>query len=254
MRKYSTQQAGLTIIELMISLVLGLIIVAGVITIFLSNSRAQSYQQSQITLQENMRYMHSLLGSVIRQSGYLPMDSAGSDLITQKALIFPSDVVFTSPGQVVFGTEANAVPSGLPIDQLSIRYTVDDMTINCLGDTIPALNMDLDSQEQNTYRINANGFLECARSNIGAANFTEVQVLVGSNQGSKNQQLTINSLLIFYGQDTDGDNNIDRITRANAVADWTQVRSVELELGLEAGNEISPQSVNYYFDLPNTGG
>lgn len=248
----NTNQSGFSLVELMISLVIGLVIVGAVITIFLSNARAQSFQQSQITLQENSRYMHLFFGSVIRQTGFLPMNTAGGDLIQQKTVIFPaetSDIKFATDGQVIGGVETTT--SGVANDAFSIRYQVDSMTVNCFGETTTAASMPQDSLERNTYRINADGFLECERLN--SIKGAETQTIIGSNQGRMNQQLLLTEMLVRYGQDTDDDGNVDTMSRANAVGDWTRVRTIEVLLSLQAGNELNTKTVSYFYDLPNTG-
>ncbi|MCH9699269.1 MAG: prepilin-type N-terminal cleavage/methylation domain-containing protein [Gammaproteobacteria bacterium] len=245
-------EAGFTLVELMISLLLGLVIVAVVITIFLSSARAKSFQQSQITLQENSRYMHLILGSVLRQTGFLPMKSAGGELIQQKTILFPaetSNIKFATDGQVIGGVESTT--NSVANDQFSIRYQVDSMTVNCFGETTSAASMPQDSLESNTYRVNADGFLECER--VNSVKGTETQTIIGSSQGSINQRLTLTSMLVRYGQDTDDDRSIDTITRANAVTNWAQVRSIELLLTLQAGNELNTKTVSYFYDLPNIG-
>ncbi|MCH9697248.1 MAG: PilW family protein [Gammaproteobacteria bacterium] len=245
-----TRQNGIGIIELMISLVLGLVIVAGVITIFLSNARANNYQQSQITLQENSRHMHLLFGNVIRQTGYLPMNTKEGELIAQKNLVFPAettDIKFANAGQVISGIESTV--SGVAKDQFSIRFKVDSMTVNCFGDTVPVSSMPLDSLERNTYRINADELLECQRLNDAGG--TDTQPIIGSNAGSVRQQLSVQSMSVHYGLDTDNNKSIDTIARASSVGDWSQVRCIELVLTIKAGKEIKPQQVRYYFDLPN---
>lgn len=249
---HKTVQAGFGLVELMISLVIGLVIVGAVITIFLSNARAQSFQQSQITLQENSRYLHLFFGSVIRQTGFLPMSSSSGELIQQKTVLFPaetSNIKFATDGQVIGGLETTK--SGVANDEFSIRYQVDSMTVNCFGETTSAASMPQDSLERNTYRINAGGFLECERLN--SIKGTETQTIIGSNQGQINQQLTVTNMLVRYGQDTDDDGNIDTISRANAVSNWTQVRTIEVLLSLQAGNELNTKIVSYYYNLPNTG-
>lgn len=64
------RQAGLTLVELMIALVLGLIIVAGVIQLFLSSKQAYRLQESMSQVQETGRYALEVMSRDIRQAGY----------------------------------------------------------------------------------------------------------------------------------------------------------------------------------------
>ncbi|MGC9456384.1 MAG: PilW family protein [Halothiobacillaceae bacterium] len=70
LRNKRSAQSGLTLIELMIALVLGLIIVAGVIQLFLSSKQAYRLQESMSRVQETGRYALEVMSRDIRQAGY----------------------------------------------------------------------------------------------------------------------------------------------------------------------------------------
>lgn len=63
-------QAGLSLIELMISMVLGLLILAGVIQVFASTQQAYRTQEAMSRIQESGRYATEVLSRNIRQAGY----------------------------------------------------------------------------------------------------------------------------------------------------------------------------------------
>lgn len=62
---------GFTVIELMIALVLGLIIIGGVLTVFLSNSQTFRTNEALSRIQENGRFAIDLLGTDLRHAAYL---------------------------------------------------------------------------------------------------------------------------------------------------------------------------------------
>jgi type IV pilus assembly protein PilW len=64
------QQKGLTLIELMIALVLGLILVAGVIQIFVANKQTYRITDAHSRLQDNARFALEILSRDIRSAGY----------------------------------------------------------------------------------------------------------------------------------------------------------------------------------------
>jgi len=68
------KQAGFTLVELMIALVLGLIIIAAVLNIYVGSSRSSLYTQGLQTMQENGRYGVSVLRRGIQLAGYSPGD------------------------------------------------------------------------------------------------------------------------------------------------------------------------------------
>jgi len=64
------RQAGLSLVELMVALVLGLLLSAGVITIFISAKQDYQVQDAVSQVQENGRFSLEFLSSDIRMAGY----------------------------------------------------------------------------------------------------------------------------------------------------------------------------------------
>lgn len=65
-------QQGLTLVELMISLVLGLVVVSAVLNTFMGSSRSAGFSQGLQQLQENGRYGITTLQRAIRLAGFSP--------------------------------------------------------------------------------------------------------------------------------------------------------------------------------------
>jgi len=65
-----TQQQGLTLIELMIAIVLGLLITAAVIQLFVNNKQTYRITESQMQLQNNARFALNALSKDIRLAGF----------------------------------------------------------------------------------------------------------------------------------------------------------------------------------------
>jgi len=64
------QQLGLTLIELMIAMVLGLLITGGMIELFINSKQIYRVQENQSRLQENARFAINFLGKDIRMAGF----------------------------------------------------------------------------------------------------------------------------------------------------------------------------------------
>jgi type IV pilus assembly protein PilW len=80
-RKYSAEvsrhrQAGLTLLELMISLSLGLLLLTGIGTIYVGSNQTYRVQEQNARIQEAGRFALDILGRSIRQAGYwnMPVD------------------------------------------------------------------------------------------------------------------------------------------------------------------------------------
>lgn len=68
--RYCTKQGGLTLIELMIALLIGIFLLAGVLQIFLSAKQSYRVGEGVSRLQENARFALELLTRDVRMSGF----------------------------------------------------------------------------------------------------------------------------------------------------------------------------------------
>lgn len=66
-------QAGMTLLELMISLSLGLLLVAGIGTIYVGSNQTYRVQEQNARIQESGRYALEVIGRSLRQAGYWNM-------------------------------------------------------------------------------------------------------------------------------------------------------------------------------------
>ena len=71
-RRTVSSQAGISLIEMMIALVLGLIVVSAVFNVFIGSSRSASFSDGLRTMQENGRHGIQVLQKGMRRAGYHP--------------------------------------------------------------------------------------------------------------------------------------------------------------------------------------
>ncbi|MFO1388725.1 PilW family protein [Cellvibrio sp.] len=120
-------QKGLSLVELMISIVIGLILLTGVTRVFLNSKATYSTQQALSRVQETGRLAIEFLSHDIRMAGYTGCGSRASIPITN-TLNSPTAFSYDY-GNGIIGYTAASVPSGLsptPItspstDVISIR-------------------------------------------------------------------------------------------------------------------------------------
>ncbi len=85
-RKIPTRQRGMSLIELMIAMVIGLIILAGVVNIFVASRHSARFTDGLQSMQENGRQAIFVLQYAIRQAGYSESnDLTAIDLATSNA-------------------------------------------------------------------------------------------------------------------------------------------------------------------------
>jgi type IV pilus assembly protein PilW len=69
--KFLRPQRGLTLVELMVALVMGLVLLGGVVTVFVANKETYRVQDALARVQENGRFALSLLTRELRTSGLM---------------------------------------------------------------------------------------------------------------------------------------------------------------------------------------
>ncbi len=197
----SYKQRGISLVEIMVALVAGLLMLAGVIQIFLANKQTYRINEAAARIQENARIAMELLGRQVRMVGYRndPSQSFSS--------AFPNvsfaGYVFND-GEVVRGTDKEVV----------LRYQADGLIRDCGNGHTPAagsivntrLYVDMDETE-----------LKCQ---TGAA----TQPLLSD----------VADMSVRYGVDSDGDGTANRYDRADGVSDWSQVVSLRLTLTFQS--------------------
>jgi type IV pilus assembly protein PilW len=212
-------QHGFTMVELMISLLIGLFLTAGVLTLVGAMKRTSTAQTGLSQLQDNERIAMSLLTDIIQSAGYYPNPVANTPstffTVTTTAPIFAA-------GQAITG--AGTYTAGPPGDSISVRYTTagnvapagNDGVMDCTGNT-----RTVQTTFTNTFSIDANGNLQCSLV-VGAAPPTIVQLVNG-----------VSNLQIYYGVQSNpnvSNNSVDTYLDAASVTDWTKVLSVKVRL------------------------
>ena len=117
------RQRGLTLIEIMVALVMGLVLIAGIGAVFVANKQTYRYQESLSRLQENGRIALELIARDIRASGYTGCGGRSTKIkntVNKSTSIlfafgdaltgFDSNVSYQAPTSTV-GTKASWVPN-----------------------------------------------------------------------------------------------------------------------------------------------
>jgi type IV pilus assembly protein PilW len=116
---------GFTLVELMVSLLIGLFLIGAVLTLTFAMKRTNVIQGTNIGLQENQRVALTILNDTIQQAGYYP-----NPVNNTATSFFPIYSPFTAVGQSIFA-------SGQYVGNLYVRYgsSGNDGVLNCLGGT-----------------------------------------------------------------------------------------------------------------------
>jgi type IV pilus assembly protein PilW len=217
------RQAGFTLVELSVSVLIGLFLLGGLATLVQNNKRAFASQNQLSQLQDSERLAMQMMTDVIQASGYFP--NPAINYATQPG-IFPAAGTLAL-GQAMTGTYGGGTAPG---DTITVRYTTapGDTILNCGGTSnISGAN----AQYINVFSVNASGQLICTLT-INSVVQPAIP-LVGTGTVGTNQQISVQNLTILYGVSTSGNTNVDTYMNATQVAansDWNNVISVLVQL------------------------
>lgn len=128
-------QHGLTLIELMVAMTIGLMLLAGTVSIFISNKRIFREQEELSRLQENARFAMEILIRDLRMAGYAGCSDT-ADTLENNVTNGDNDDVLYSFVNGVEGSEAGAAwePSDGAIGVVTVAGT-DAITVRFLEPT-----------------------------------------------------------------------------------------------------------------------
>lgn len=203
------REKGFTLVEMMIAVVLGLILIAGAMSVFLGAKQGYRMGQGMTLMQSTGRATMDFLSRELSMAGF-PQSSGIESFI-------PDDVLLV-------GT---ADGGGNASDRVGVRYQT---ATDCLGNTTPAYADGL-QYTKNVFFIQ-NGALMCGTLAEDNSILVPAQAVV---QGVDNMQL-------LYGEDvtaTDGVTNATTYVTAGNVTNWDNVVSVRLGLLVNSQGNIA---------------
>lgn len=215
---YLNKQKGLSLIELMIALVLGLFLVAGVIQIFLGTSQTYRLTGDIARVQENARFALDILARDIRMAGYSDPD---------KGEILPFFAVESADCPDSDDTNCSTDASDANnSDTLAVIFDPINNT-DCIGNTS---GIDENDVIINLYYIDEEDGI--ASLYCRAWNKTD------NSWVSAQQPLVdgIERMHILYGVTNTAGDAIQKYVNKDDVDDWTKVRAVRVGLLVSAGS------------------
>lgn len=213
----SNAQQGFTLVELMISMTLGLILLLIIGTAFVSSRQAFREQEDNARIQESGRFALEFIGRNIKQAGHAEVPFGG--------------IKAAFEGTAIRGTSGGAGVA----DTVTIQYDGAIGDQDCEGTVITAQNIVI----QNSFNIDAaNAELRCDGQFVAA--FTEPVPTSGSVLLEN-----VEDLQLLYGIDTTGEQSVDQYVAAPA--DWNQVIAARVCV-LVRSDKTNIVSPGYYLD------
>ncbi|MCW8929260.1 MAG: prepilin-type N-terminal cleavage/methylation domain-containing protein [Gammaproteobacteria bacterium] len=221
------KQSGLSLIEIMVALVIGAILIAGIAQIYVSNKQAYRLQESVSYINNNARFALFFLQDAVTAAGYKG-NPAEADKDAFPAITMAGCANFNTGQYIAAATNVGADTGLLCVKMKSPRYSA-GMTdiavmVDCIGNNIAEKNTVI-----SRFFISANGELSC-----GTSHFDETTAVT---QALTSQPLVSDvTVTPTYGEDADDDKAVDPdpgtgVPAYNAVpTNWDNVIAVNFQV------------------------
>ena len=235
-------QSGLSLIELLIAMVIGLFLLAGIASSYISSKKTSIQRDQMSLLEDNGRIALETLTKVIHHTGYSTGDKSLLPFITKTADV--TSVACSDGSQSVVNTGLFTADRIVKDDSASdsigvIFYGDNNLFKDCVGSELPVACRTSPSKVYNSFYV-SNGNLECVGSRVNKA-----YVIA---EGVENIQF-------LYGVDTNGDDLVDRYMKATDLAlaavgnatIWKSIISVQVAILVRSSKPVkqSAESKSY---------
>ena len=220
------KQLGLSLVELMVALVLGLVLMAGVIQVFLASRQTYNANEAMARMQENGRFALEFISRSARLAGYVEAIYTGDKPL---ALVRPSCTGLAGSIPATLCTSNGAGNASDTIGFIMQPLISEGARRDCLGNII-ASNNDL--------IINHFSIIPATASTSAALGCRSYNLTTTSwISGPSAQALVdgVDSLQVLYGISTGNDSrSANQYVSAERVgsnlSDWQKVRSVRISV------------------------
>lgn len=232
-RQVVNRQAGLTLIELMIALAIGLILTLSGFSVYIQAASNRTTVDSHIELLESGYFVNHTLRQLYHQAGYLPLksdelDAAGIPMRSSSDAFAAVDTIWRK-GQFI-----RSIPNGIGFrfsGASSVGGGADGSMLNCLGehiaqDEIGEIDLLVD-----------NGILVCSSKS------TNVEI-IGRTEG-----IFIEKMTTRIGIDENGDRGVDRFVLADdAAITIDNAVAIRTNILLASAEKVGYTPSTYLFD------
>jgi len=205
LRPMSAGMHGLTLIELMISVVLGLGVMGGILSLYVNVGQSATYLNAASRVQENGRFAINHIGRTMRMAGYDDPETsaAGPTIILE--------------GKVGSGVSMGGFTVRSSSDAVVISHEGAPLVRDCQGVQVVE-----DTWVTNTYALSSDDEMICntVTTVSGVTTTTAGQVIAEG----------VEDMEILYGVDSDADGIANGYKIAANVSDWTTVVSARVAL------------------------
>jgi Tfp pilus assembly protein PilW len=247
--KLNKTQAGLSIIELMVALVLGLLLMTGVLQVFLASKQTFATNEAISRLQENGRFGLDFIARSARMAGYF--DATFDPKSPPLGIVLPDcEGLPGSPPDEVCTTEGGTNTSD-SVGFVMQPQLQNNLRLDCRGVAVT---------DPNVLIINHFEIIEKSTTeprSLGCRSYHFDQAGNNVTTGGPGAQRLVDgvdSMQILYGIDTSSegyDENANSYVSADRIKkeDWLRVRSVRIAILANSINTVLPPPADRNFVL-----
>ncbi len=212
--KAINKEKGFSLVELMVAGFLGLLLLAGVISLFLGTRTSFRMQEQLANVQTDGRFALLFIKRFVENAGWtdgIPVTTTG-----------------TPPPPAISGVDSS---SGIH-DEITSSLLNMDNEVDCNG--VTHTNSDVASRFFVNVNANGLGALMCEGSGGGAA-----QPVIEN----------VESFQVLYGVDTDEDGVVNQYVPASQVSDFYQVIAVQIGILIATDENTNSEATAQVFDV-----
>lgn len=249
----SALQTGLSLIELMIAMLIGLFLLLSISSVYLSNLKSSKARDQYSQLEDNARLALESMSKIIEHTGYAEKVVMFGDKFITQPVVSNQCVVNNNALFNTFGSTADD-DSGAKFtgDKIGVIYLAStELNVDCTGNVAPPkcqlgdpLNKGKDPSLSRIYNAffveqqGSDGKLVCLSS-----------LAVGKQVIADN----IENMQITYGIDTNGDDLVDQYVDASNVpgGNWNSILSAQIALLVRSDKEVKDKAEQKTYTLLN---
>lgn len=241
MNKFShAKQRGLTLVELMISILLGLIVILAATALLISTKNTYTSQEQNSVVQDTGRFALENISRSLRQTAFENWDTGSGDTPqapitnqpTMSATIFGADASrVTSTSEALSGLTTGDAVNGS--DVVAVRFfgvgqTDGSMATDGYGSVIDCIGMPVAAPTSSDDAEDGRGWSIYYVANDTDEGVPELRCKYRAESGNWNSEAIargVESFQVLYGVDTDTDTTADRIPNRYMTA--TQIDALD---------------------------
>lgn len=239
-------QRGLSLIELLIAMVIGLFLLAGITSSYLHSKKSSVYQDQYSLIEDNGRIALEIMSKTIQHTGY---GSNRGIPISPSKFIQDRPINRTCQGADTSVLDSNIFPVDSTLDSVSgdslgVVYLGDnEISTDCSGGTLPA-SCQVGTSTSEAAKIYSTFYLDTTNSIlkcVGSRDTVEHDIADG-----------VENMQILYGVNTDdsSDRSVERYVNADDMGGlWNNVTSVQIALLVRSDREILDKAESKQFTL-----